>query len=135
MEEAIRLNNISKVENLIKQGANVNFIFGSKTFQNNTISYENVTPFDYAAILGYAEIAKLLLDAGAFIHPNDYYATHGYVHSGSTLERSGSSSTPNTYESWESWRQQTEEELEKEQENREKIREMINEAMKEEQKK
>lgn len=132
LEEAIRLNKVSEVEKLIKQGANVYFNFGSKTWQQGSITYENVTPFDLAAIFGYTEIAKLLLDAGALIHPNDYYATHGYVHSGSTLAESGSSSTPNnTYAAWESWKQQTEEELEKEQEDREKIRIMIDEAMKE----
>ena len=135
LEEAIRLNNISEVEKLIKQGANVNFNFGSKTWQQGTITYENVTPFDLAVIFGYAEIAKLLLDAGAFTHPNDYYTTHGYVHSGSTLKESGTSSTPTSYSAWESWRQQTEEELEKEQENREKIRDMIDKVMKEQKKK
>lgn len=129
LEEAIRLNNISQVAELIKQGANVNFNFGSKTWQQGTITYENVTPFDLAVILGHADIAKLLLDAGAFINPNDYYAMHGYAHSGQTLSQYSTSSTPTTYSAWESWRQQTEEELEKEQENREKIRDMIDEIM------
>jgi len=120
---AVEKNNIDTVIQLIKQGADVNYISSGMTWhmgnQGAMASYQNITPFDYAVIFGRAEIAKLLLDAGAFIKPNDYYATHGYVH----------------YDHYDPGLNIliTEEEIEKEQENREKIREMIDEAMKEQQ--
>ncbi len=130
---AIEENNVDEVIQLIKKGADVNFNFGTRTWKHGTVSYDNTTPFDIAVMLGHAEIAKLLLDAGAFIKPNDYYATHGYVHSDYKLLNSTYTSGPNSASWSASYTIKLEEDIEKEQEDIEKIREMIDEAMKEQQ--
>ncbi|HJZ24030.1 MAG TPA: hypothetical protein VJ201_06225 [Candidatus Babeliales bacterium] len=75
---AVKNNNINDLIKLIKQHADVNYDAGPIEFNiyNTDIPpYENITPFDLAVILGYAEIAQELLDAGAVPKPDDYYVS------------------------------------------------------------